>query len=142
MTRRAIVGAIAICAIAVGGYATRSYWMPGGAASPEAARTRTVSVLTTIAEVKPVPVVVDAIGTVSTIQSVALKSRVETMIDDVKFADGAKVTEGDTLLILDARQIDAQIAQAEGVVKKDEAQLAGAERDLARFSELIGKGAT
>jgi RND family efflux transporter MFP subunit len=101
-----------------------------------------VSVLTTTAELKPVPVQVDAIGTVSTIQSVAIKSRIETMIDAVKFDDGAKVSEGDVLLMLDARQIDAQIAQAEGVVQKDQAQLAGAERDLARYSELIGKGAT
>jgi len=64
------------------------------------------------------------------------------MIDAVKFDDGAKVNQGEVLLMLDARQIDAQISQQEGVVKKDEAQLAGAERDLARFSELIGKGAT
>jgi RND family efflux transporter MFP subunit len=116
--------------------------MPGGAASPEAGRARAVSVLATVAERKPVPVQVDAIGTVSTIQSVAIKSRIETMIDAVKFDDGAKVSEGDVLLMLDARQIDAQIAQAEGVVQKDQAQLAGAERDLARYGELIGKGAT
>jgi RND family efflux transporter MFP subunit len=115
--------------------------MPGGAA-PEGARARTVSVLTATAELKPIPVDVDAIGTVATIQSVAIKSRIETMIDNVNFEDGAKVNVGDILFKLDARQIDAQISQAEGVVTKDQAQLAGAERDLARYSDLIGKGAT
>ncbi len=40
------------------------------------------------------------------------------------------------------RQIDAQIEQAEGTLARDRAQLAGAERDLKRFSDLIGKGAT
>ncbi len=116
--------------------------MPGGGGAPEGARARSVSVLTATAELKPVPVDFDAIGTVATIQSVALKSRIETMIDSVKFEDGAKVNAGDVLFNLDARQIDAQISQAEGVVTKDQAQLAGAERDLARYSDLIGKGAT
>lgn len=142
MTRRgAIVGALVLCAVAVAAYFTRPYWMPGSGA-PEGARARSVSVLTATAELKPVPVDVDAIGTVATIQSVAIKSRIETMIDSVKFEDGAKVNVGDILFNLDARQIDAQISQAEGVVTKDQAQLAGAERDLTRYSDLIGKGAT
>jgi len=52
------------------------------------------------------------------------------------------VKEGDLLFTLDARQIDAQIEQAEGTLMKDRAQLAGAERDVRRYSDLIGKGAT
>jgi RND family efflux transporter MFP subunit len=116
--------------------------MPGGGGAPQAARARSVSVLTATAELKPVPVDVDAIGTVATIQSVAIKSRIETMIDSVNFEDGAKVNAGDVLFKLDSRQIDAQISQAEGVVTKDQAQAAGAERDLTRYSDLIGKGAT
>jgi RND family efflux transporter MFP subunit len=89
-----------------------------------------------------VPVDVDAIGTVTPISSVALKSRIETTITSVHFEDGAKVSEGDLLFTLDSRQIDAQIEQAEGMLAKDHAQLAGAQRDLKRFSDLIGKGAT
>jgi RND family efflux transporter MFP subunit len=115
--------------------------MPGGG-PPEGARARVVSVQTATAELKPVPVDVDAIGTVSTIQSVAIKSRIETMIDAVNFEDGARVNAGDVLFKLDARQIDAQISQAEGVVTKDQAQVAGAERDLTRYTDLIAKGAT
>jgi len=143
MTRRgATVGAIVLCVVAAAAYVSRSYWLPGSGAAPEGARARSVSVLTATAELKPIPVDVDAIGTVATIQSVAIKSRIETMIDSVNFEDGAKVNAGDTLFKLDARQIDAQISQAEGVVTKDEAQLAGAQRDLTRYSDLIAKGAT
>jgi RND family efflux transporter MFP subunit len=140
--RGVIVGVIALCAILIGAFVTRSYWLTGGAVAQGPARQRAVSVAVATAERKPVPVEVDAIGTVATIQSVALKSRIETMIDSVKFEDGAKVNEGDVLLTLDSRQIDAQIAQAEGVVQKDQAQLAGAERDLTRYTDLIAKGAT
>ena len=44
--------------------------------------------------------------------------------------------------MLDARQIDAQIEQAEGMLVKDRASLEGAQRDLRRFSDLVAKGAT
>ena len=58
------------------------------------------------------------------------------------FEDGAKVNEGDLLFTLDARQIDAQIEQAEGMLAKDQAQLEGAQRDFRRYTDLVGKGAT
>ena len=101
-----------------------------------------VSVELARAERKPVPVDVDSIGTVTPISSVALKSRLETTIVAVHFEDGAKVNEGDLLFTLDSRQIDAQIEQAAGMLAKDQAQLEGAQRDLKRFNDLIGKGAT
>jgi RND family efflux transporter MFP subunit len=122
-------------------------WVDFGTASKAraqgpAGRARRVAVQVTTAERKMVPVEVDAIGTVTPIASVALKSRIETTITEVHFEDGARVKAGDLLFVLDARQIDAQIAQAEGTLAKDRSQLAGAERDFKRYSELIGKGAT
>jgi membrane fusion protein, multidrug efflux system len=123
-------------------FATRSSWMGTGASAQGPQRARVVSVELATAERRPVPVDVDAIGTVTPISSVALKSRLETTIVAVHFEDGARVNEGDLLFTLDSRQIDAQIEQAEGMLARDRAQLAGAERDLKRFSDLIGKGAT
>src|SRR6266498_5096074 len=133
-------GALAIAALAA--FVTRSWWTGGGASAQGPQRPRTISVELAKAERKSVPVDVDAIGMVTPISSVALKSRVETTIVSVHFEDGAKVAEGDLLFTLDSRQIDAQIEQAEGVLAKDQAQLEGAQRDLRRFSELVGKGAT
>jgi RND family efflux transporter MFP subunit len=115
----------------------------GGGTSPQGPqRARVVSVELAKAERKPVPVDVDSIGTVTPISSVALKSRLETTILQVHFEDGAKVSEGDVLFTLDARQIDAQIEQAEGVLAKDQASLEGAQRDFRRYTDLVGKGAT
>jgi RND family efflux transporter MFP subunit len=133
-------GIIGIAAVAA--YATRTSWMGGGASAQGPQRPRVVSVELAKAERKLVPVDVDAIGMVTPISSVALKSRLETTIVSVHFEDGAKVNEGDLLFTLDARQIDAQIEQAEGMLAKDQAQLEGAQRDVRRYSELIGKGAT
>jgi RND family efflux transporter MFP subunit len=141
-----VVVSAVVAAVAVGAYSSRSYWMDTGAASKAKAqaapRARTVSIQVATAERKAVPVEVDAIGTVSPIASVSLKSRVETTITEVHFEDGARVKAGDILFTLDSRQIDAQIAQAEGTLTRDRSQLAGAERDFKRFGELIVKGAT
>jgi RND family efflux transporter MFP subunit len=133
-------GLLGIAALAA--FVTRSSWMGGGASAQGPQRARVISVELAKAQRKPVPVDVDSIGTVTPISSVALKSRVETTIVLVHFEDGAKVSEGDLLFTLDARQIDAQIEQAEGTLAKDQAQLEGAQRDLRRYTDLVAKGAT
>jgi RND family efflux transporter MFP subunit len=143
MTKRNLIflaGALAIAALAA--FVMRSSWTDGGASAQGPQRARVISVELAKAERKPAPVDVDAIGTVTPISSVSLKSRVETTIVSVHFEDGAKVSQGDLLFTLDARQIDAQIEQAEGMLARDQAQLEGAQRDVRRYSDLIGKGAT
>lgn len=133
---------LGVCAVAIVAYATRSMWGGGGTTAQVAPRLQAVSVEVAKAEKKPVPVDVDSIGAVTPISSVALKSRLETTIVAVHFEDGARVKVGDPLFTLDSRQIDAQIAQAEGNLARSKSQLVAAERDMRRFNELIGKGAT
>jgi RND family efflux transporter MFP subunit len=135
-----VAGVLGVAALAA--FVTRGSWTGGGASAQGPARARVISVELAKAERKPVPVDVDSIGTVTPISSVALKSRLETTIVQVHFDDGARVNEGDVLFTLDARQIDAQIEQAEGMLARDQASLEGAQRDVRRFSDLIGKGAT
>jgi RND family efflux transporter MFP subunit len=137
-----ICGGVLVVGALVAAFVTRSSWMGTGASAQGPQRPRVVSVELATAERKPVPVDVDSIGTVTPISSVALKSRLETTIVAVHFEDGARVNEGDLLFTLDSRQIDAQIEQAAGMLAKDQAQLEGAQRDLKRFNDLIGKGAT
>lgn len=133
---------LGVCVIAIVAYATRSMWTGGATNAQAPLRPQAVSVEIAKAEKKPVPIDVDSIGAVTPISSVALKSRLETTIMEVHFEDGARVKEGDLLFTLDARQIDAQIAQAEGNLARSKSQLVAAERDLKRYSDLIGKGAT
>ncbi|MCR6734198.1 MAG: efflux RND transporter periplasmic adaptor subunit [Afipia sp.] len=133
---------LGVCVIAIAAYATRSMWTGGATTAQAPPRPQAVSVEVAKAEKKPVPLDVDSIGAVTPISSVALKSRLETTIMEVHFEDGARVKEGDLLFTLDARQIDAQIAQAEGNLARSKSQLVAAERDLKRYSDLIGKGAT
>src|ERR1700730_5878225 len=143
MKKRSLIFFLVLLGIpALAAFVTRSSWMGGGASAQGPQRARAISVDLAKAQRKPVPVDVDSIGTVTPISSVALKSRVETTIVSVHFEDVSKVNEGDLLFTLDARQIDAQIEQAEGTLAKDQAQLEGAQRDHRRYSDLIGKGAT
>ncbi len=132
------VAAIALIGIVV---LTRGFWGGGGAVA-QAPTERVVAIDVAKAEKKMVPLTVDALGTVTPITSVAIKARLETEIVGVHFTDGARVKKGDLLFTLDDRQLRAQIAQAEGVVARDKAQLEGAERDIARFTDLVAKSAT
>ena len=91
---------------------------------------------------KKTPVILGALGNVTTIASVAVRTRIDNEIVGIHFSDGAFVKQGDLLVTLDSRTIEAQIVQAEGNVARDQAQLEGALRDVRRYTELVPKGAT
>jgi RND family efflux transporter MFP subunit len=140
MKRKWLLGAAAIALI---GFVmlVRGFWGSSGAVA-QAPTERVVAIVVATAEKKTVPLTVDALGTVTPITSVAIKSRLDTEIVGVHFADGARVKKGDLLFTLDDRLLRAQIAQAEGVVARDKAQLEGAERDITRYTDLVAKSAT
>jgi membrane fusion protein, multidrug efflux system len=119
----------------------RGLWTSDGAARSQATA-GVVPVEVATAERKAVPVRIESLGSVTPIASVAIKARVDTAIMAVHFRDGAEVKKGDLLFTLDGRAIEAQIAQTEGMVARDRAQLAGAERDVGRYTDLVAKSAT
>ncbi len=139
--RKWLIGAAVIALI---GFAVlvRGFWTTDGAAQSKGAAARVVPVETATAERKKVPVRVESLGSVTPIASVAIKARVDTTIVGVHFRDGQAVKQGDLLFTLDGRALEAQIAQTEGMVARDRAQLAGAERDVARYTDLVAKAAT
>jgi membrane fusion protein, multidrug efflux system len=146
MSKRALVIAgVAALALAGVGWATRDLWSPEGAvaqAPRQAPPARVVPVDIATAVRKPVPLRIEALGTVMPMASVAIKARLETEIVGVHFTDGASIKAGDLLFTLDSRALEAQIRQAEGVVARDKAQLEGAERDVRRYTDLVAKNAT
>ena len=95
-----------------------------------------VTIVTAKAERRPMPVRLDAIGTVQTLSSVAVRSRVDTQIIEVGFPDGGYVKKGDVLFRLDSRLMEALLKQAEAGVARDKASLASAEAELRRAEEL------
>lgn len=95
-----------------------------------------VTIVTTTAERRAMPVRLDAIGTVQTLSAVTVRSRVESQIMEVGFKDGDYVKKGGMLFRLDSRQLEAQLKQAEANVARDRALLVSAESDLRRAEEL------
>ena len=148
MSKRRILVIGGLVLLAAGGYvvADRYGYRPFGAVAqaPQAKspQQRIVAVEIATATKQATPVQIEALGTVTPMASVALKSRIDSEILEVHFADGARVKQGDLLITLDSRSIEAQVLQAEGNIARDKAQLEGAERDIRRYSDLVAKNAT
>jgi RND family efflux transporter MFP subunit len=119
-------------------------WLAGDHAAAQSPRPgpRAVGVEVATAVKKKTPVLLEALGNVTAMASVAVKARIDNEIVGIHFTDGAYVKKGDLLVTLDPRMLQAQIAQAEANIARDQAQLEMAERDLRRYSELVGRGAT
>jgi membrane fusion protein, multidrug efflux system len=140
-TRTLILGTAAVVLVGVAVYKSGPWaWRGAEAQAPAAVRLVPVDVAPAVR--RPAPVYIEALGNVSPIETVAVRSRIDSEIIAVHFRDGATVNKGDLLFSLDARAIEAQIAQAEGNVARDQAQLEGALRDVRRYTELVAKNAT
>lgn len=94
-----------------------------------------------IAERKPMPMVIDAVGTVQPIASIAIKARLDSQVVKVHVEEGARVREGDLLFSLDDRTLKAQQDQLTAQLAKDRVQLDQARRDMVRAEDLVAKGA-
>src|SRR5437660_2312392 len=140
-TRTLIIGTAAVALVGVAVYKSGP-WAWRGAEAQAPAPARIVPVEVAMAVRRPAPVFIEALGTVTPIETVAVRSRIDSEIVAVHFRDGATVNKGDLLFTLDPRAVEAQIAQAEGNVARDQAQLEGALRDVRRYTELVAKNAT
>ncbi len=119
---------------------------PAAMAQPQGRRGRLnpggpVPVVVTTVTKKPLPIIIEAVGTVQAIASIQIKSRIDSQIVKVPVEEGALVKEGELLFELDSRTLKAQLGQIEAQIRKDQAQLEQAKRDTARAGDLLTKGA-
>jgi RND family efflux transporter MFP subunit len=139
-----LVAAAAVMALA-GGVVAIQWFGDSERASAQASKTtqpRAVAVEIGKAAKKRVPAIIEGLGTVTPLASVAVRTRIDSEIVGIHFTDGAIVKAGDPLVSLDTRAIEAQIRQAEAQLARDQAQLAGADRDLRRYTELVARQST
>ncbi len=83
----------------------------------------------------------DAIGTVTPIYTDSITSQATGVITAVHYREGQPVHKGDPLIDIDSRQYEAQLAQAEGALERDQNLLAQAEMDLERYKQAWAKNA-
>ena len=95
-----------------------------------------VPVTTALAITQDVPLSLDFVGRAEAYESVTLKARVDGEIAAVRFTEGQHVHAGELLLQLDPTDFNARLHQAEANVARDEAQLAKARADSARYLAL------
>ncbi|MBK5962449.1 efflux transporter periplasmic adaptor subunit [Rhodoplanes elegans] len=142
--RRALWVVVGVLALAGSAFAVQ--WLgaekPASQPARAAAGPRAIAVETALAVHKKTPVTVEALGSVTPLASVAVRTRIDSEIVGIHFEDGAVVKKGDLLVTLDSRALEAQIRQAEAQLARDKAQLEGAERDLRRYTELVARAAT
>jgi RND family efflux transporter MFP subunit len=125
------------------GGALAAWWWMGSSRNQEAQGARrppgATPVITAKAESRDVPVRIKANGTVTALQSVDLRSQVTSTVREVHIREGQNVRAGDLLFTLDARTDEANLKKSLAQVEKDKADLATAQRNLARQRELFNQ---
>jgi len=85
---------------------------------------------------RDVPISIDAIGAAQAWRGVTIRAQVNGKLLTVNFKEGAEVKAGQLLAEIDPAPYRAQLLQAEGALKRDQAMLASAKLDLGRFQQL------
>lgn len=89
---------------------------------------------------KTVPIYLQAIGTVVPANTALVRSRVDGPLEKIFFEEGQLVQEGEVLAQIDPRPFEVKLAQVQGALATNLAQLRGAELDLERYRKLIKEG--
>jgi len=104
----------------------------------KSAAARVPAVPVTIAPVEKAdfPVYLTGLGNVQGFNTVLVRTRVDGQIDKVAFKEGQLVNQGDLLVEIDPRPYQAALDQAKAKKDQDEANLANANLDLQRYTNL------
>lgn len=106
----------------------------GGMAGP-------VPVTVATASKGSIGVYLDAIGTVTPMYTDSITAQVTGVITAVHYREGQSVHKGDPLIDIDSRPYEAQLAQAQGALDRDQSTLAEAQMDLKRYQDAWSRNA-
>lgn len=132
-SRRLVTYAIAAVALIAIVVAALSYFhRPTTVASAPAP----IPVTAALAERQDVPEIVNAIGTVQSIDNVSVQAQVNGPIIKVEFTPGQDVKQGQELFLIDPRPYQAALDVQQAQLSHDEGVLAEAQVDLTRYQIL------
>jgi multidrug efflux system membrane fusion protein len=84
-----------------------------------------------------IQVKIPALGTVTPLATVTVRTQITGTLQKILFTEGQFVHQGDSLAQIDARPYEAALQQMEGNLKRDQALLANARLDLTRYEGLV-----
>lgn len=133
---RVCIAVIVLAAVAA------SLWRWGlyAPAAPERTVKRAIPVTVATVTTQDMPVWLSGIGTVTPLNAVDVKVRVDGQLQSVAFTEGQDVTIGQQLAKIDPRPYQATLAQAEANRRRDLAQLTNARQEVARAGKLTAAG--
>ena len=99
-------------------------------------------VVTTVTALKGnIGVYVDAIGTVTPVNTASISSQVSGIVTAVHYTEGQLVQKGAPLIEIDSRPYAATLAQSQGILERDKGILAQAQMDLSRYQAAWARNA-
>jgi multidrug efflux system membrane fusion protein len=84
-----------------------------------------------------IQVKIPALGTVTPLATVTVRTQITGTLQKILFTEGQFVHQGDSLAQIDPRPYEAALQQMEGNLKRDQALLANARLDLKRYEALV-----
>jgi len=111
-----------------------------GAVAGKGEAARAIPVVAAPAHSGDLPVQLVGLGTVTALNTVTVRSRVDGQLLSVNFKEGELVHAGDLIAQIDPRPFEVQLTQAKGQEAKDQAALQNARADLARFESVTADG--
>jgi multidrug efflux system membrane fusion protein len=110
---------------------------PKGGKGAKGGRGGVLVVKATTAVIKPMPVLIEAVGTVEPEHSVQVRAQVSGVLQSVLFKEGDKVKAGQLLFEIDPRTFQASFNQAQAQLARDQAQLENARVQRDRLEPLL-----
>lgn len=86
-----------------------------------------------------IPIVKSALGTVTPLATVTVRTQIAGTLMSIGFTEGQHVKKGDFLAQVDPRPYEIQLQQAQGTLSKDQALLTQARLDLTRYKTLLAQ---
>jgi membrane fusion protein, multidrug efflux system len=96
-------------------------------------------VVASAAEKGDIKIILNALGTVTPLATVTVKSQISGQLVRIAFEEGQMVKAGDLLAEIDSRPYERQRDQAQGQLVRDQALLKDAQIDFARYKKLLSE---
>ncbi len=132
--RRRVLPALLVLALIAGAVFWAHPWGHGPAKGPPPTPPQPVGIAT--ATTGEMPVILNALGTVTPFNTVTVMTQINGQLMNVGFKEGQMVEKGQFLAQIDPRPYEAALQQAEGQLAHDTGLLNQARSDLARYQRL------